>query len=231
MSGTREQRAHRQDGVVKRLLRQFAYRRAADRPLSRLGKFLLGWRYDSYVSPQADVYYADRIRLGRNVQIGPGAMLNFRSGHGGTGTNLEIGDGTKIMPGARLIPQQGAIRIGKNCSVQYGCLLYGVGGLEIGDDTRIAAHTVITPMNHVFTDPQTPIRLQGETARGIKIGRDVWIGSGVKVVDGVEIGDGCVIGAGSVVTKSLPAYSIAVGVPAKVKGVRAASAPAPTDAR
>lgn len=78
----------------------------------------------------------------------------------------------------------------------------------------------MTPMNHVFADPDTPIRLQGETASGIRIGRDVWIGTSVKVLDGVEIGDGCVVGAGSVVTKSLPPYCVAVGVPAKVRAWR-----------
>jgi acetyltransferase-like isoleucine patch superfamily enzyme len=71
-------------------------------------------------------------------------------------------------------------------------------------------------MNHVFADPDRPIRLQGETAKGIRIGRDVWLGNGVRVTDGVEIGDGCVIGAGSVVTRSIPPYSIAVGSPARV---------------
>lgn len=120
------------------------------------------------------------------------------------------------MPDAKLIPQQGYIKIGRDCSIQYGCLLYGVGGLEIGDNTRIAAHTVITPMNHIFSDPNVPIWRQGETAVGIKIGNDVWIGSDVKILDGVEIGDGSVIGAGSIVTKSIPPYSVALGVPAKV---------------
>ena len=48
------------------------------------------------------------------------------------------------------------------------------------------------------------------------IGNDVWIGHGVIVMPGVNIGDGAVIGAGSVVTKDIPPYAIAVGVPAKV---------------
>ncbi len=108
------------------------------------------------------------------------------------------------------------MKIGAYCTIQYGCLLYGVGGLEIGDNTRIAAHTVISPMNHIYSDPNIPIWKQGETAIGIKIGNDVWIGNGAKILDGVTIGDGCVIGAGSVVTKSIPPFSVAVGVPAKV---------------
>lgn len=48
------------------------------------------------------------------------------------------------------------------------------------------------------------------------IHEDVWAGFNVTILDGVEIGRGCTIAAGSVVTKSLPPYCIAGGVPAKV---------------
>lgn len=55
------------------------------------------------------------------------------------------------------------------------------------------------------------------TSKGpIKIGHDVWIGQDSIVLSGVEIGTGAVIGAGAVVTKDIPPYAVAVGVPAKV---------------
>lgn len=202
--------------MLKRIARQFALMLMQDRAASRFRKLVLGLKFDCYVSSKANVYYPSRIQLARDVVISEETMLNYRSGRKGPTPNLIIGAGTKIMPGARLIPQQGYIRIGKNCSIQYGCVLYGVGGLEIGEDTRIAAHTVITPMNHSFADLHAPIWQQPETALGIRIGRDVWIGNGARILDGVQIGDGCVVGAGSVVTKSIPPYSIAVGAPARV---------------
>jgi len=71
-------------------------------------------------------------------------------------------------------------------------------------------------MNHIYKDPKTPIRLQEIRAIGIIIEDDVWLGVGSTVLDGVTIGKGSVIGAGAVVTKDIPPYSIAVGVPAKV---------------
>jgi acetyltransferase-like isoleucine patch superfamily enzyme len=197
-------------------LHQYSYWRVEEHAASHLRKLALGFRYDCYVSPRARVYHCGQIRLAKGVNISDGAMLNFRSGAGNGRVNLVIGRGTQIMPEVKLIPQQGHIHIGENCTIQYGCLLYGVGGLEIGDDTRIAAHTVITPMNHVYSDPLTPIWRQGETAVGIRIGRDVWIGNSVKILDGVVIGDGSVIGAGSIVNRSIPPYSVAVGTPARV---------------
>lgn len=52
------------------------------------------------------------------------------------------------------------------------------------------------------------------------IGSDVWIGGGCTVLEGVTIGDGAVIGAGALVTKSLPPYSVCLGIPAKVVRLR-----------
>ena len=50
----------------------------------------------------------------------------------------------------------------------------------------------------------------------IKIGNHVWIGMDAKILSGVTIGDGAIIAAGAVVTKDVPAYSLAAGCPAKV---------------
>lgn len=55
------------------------------------------------------------------------------------------------------------------------------------------------------------------------IGNDVWIATGAIVLNKANIGDGAIIGAGAVVTKDIPPYAIAVGVPAKVIGYRCSS--------
>lgn len=202
------------------MLRQIAYWFARERPCGRVRLFMLALMNGADIDPRADVYHPQRIVLEEGVRIGPRAIINYRSGRTELPPdrpwNLRIGENTKIMPDAKLIPQQGFIDIGANCTVQYGCVLYGVGGLTIGDHTRIAAGTIIAPMNHTFTDLTRPIWQQPETAEGITIGKDCWIGAGVRITDGVSIGNGCVVGAGSVVTRDIPHYSIAVGVPARV---------------
>lgn len=55
-----------------------------------------------------------------------------------------------------------------------------------------------------------------DTHKDVNIGSDVWVGANCYIKDGVSIGHGAIIGAGSVVTKDIPPYAIAVGVPAKV---------------
>lgn len=129
---------------------------------------------------------------------------------------IKIGKNFDLHPYAVLSTRGGFIDIGDNCSVNEFCVLYGHGGLKIGNGVRIATHTIIIPANHNYSDINKQIRLQGETKEGVEIEDDVWIGARVTILDGVTIGTGCVIGAGSVVTKSIPPYSVAVGVPAEV---------------
>ncbi len=102
---------------------------------------------------------------------------------------------------------------------------------EIGNFCSIGPNFLcgwgIHPLNGVSTNPmfystqkQNGIRLSAEDKvverLPIKIGHDVFIGANVTILDGVKIGDGAVIGAGAVVTKDIPDYAIAVGVPARV---------------
>lgn len=203
--------------TVRKIYHQLCYMLSwKNRPVSTIRKMSLRLKYDCYISMRADVFDADRILLDKGVEIHEHAMLNFNSSQSEYSPNIRIGSYTRVLPYAKIIPQGGVVNIGAYCTIQFGCVLYGVGGLEIGDNTRIAAHTIISPMNHSYLDPDMPIWKQPETSIGIKIGNDVWIGSGVKILDGVVIGDGSVIGAGSVVTKSIPPFSVAVGVPAKV---------------
>jgi virginiamycin A acetyltransferase len=91
-----------------------------------------------------------------------------------------------------------------------------IGMCSIGADTLIASgvHIISGSNQHSFSDLSTPIQQQGGTYTKVTIGKDCWIGNGALVF--ANIGDHSVIGAGSVVTKDIPAYSIAVGNPARV---------------
>ena len=118
----------------------------------------------------------------------------------------------------------GRVRIGRNSTLQSFTILYGHGGVTIGDGVRIAAHCVIIPANHRFEDPLRPIHEQGLSCRGIRVEDDVWIGAGSTILDGVVIGAGSIVAAGSVVNADVAPGSIVGGVPAKTIRARTASA-------
>lgn len=151
------------------------------------------------------------IRVHWGTLIEPGVVLSPQGG----GT-IEIGRDCYLYRGAQLYSMGGRISIGDNCSVNPYTLLYGAGGLTIGDGVRIAASVTIVPANHIYADRNTRIYKQGLDKKGITIEDDVWIGSGARILDGVTIRKGCVIGANSVLTKSTDEYGVYVGVPAKL---------------
>ena len=143
-----------------------------------------------------------------------------------SGGRVLVSEGVTISDGAIIATYGGIIEIGANAYIGPYCVLYGHGGLAIGRNTMIGAHTIIVPANHGMARMDVPMGAQPLTMKGIAIGKDVWIGAGCKVLDGVHIGNGAVIGAGSVVTKDIDAYVIALGVPAKVVGSRQRSSSA-----
>lgn len=108
------------------------------------------------------------------------------------------------------------IHIGQDTFIGPSVCIAGPGDIKIGKDCLIAAQTGIYGNNHNFTDPIKAIKDQGVTRKGIVIEDDCWLGHGVKVLDGITIGRGSVIGAGAVVTKDIPPFSVAVGIPARV---------------
>lgn len=161
--------------------------------------------------------YLKNIHIGAKVSINKHVTLSCHN----KDSYLDIGDGTVIKPYAMLMTYPGGrIRIGKNCSINPFCVLYGHGGLEIGDNVRIATHTVFIPANHNFDSHDMPIAEQGLTKKGIKVGSNVWIGAGCTILDGCEIGDGAVIGAGSVVNKDVLPNTVVAGVPNRFIRVR-----------
>jgi acetyltransferase-like isoleucine patch superfamily enzyme len=107
--------------------------------------------------------------------------------------------------------------LGSYTRIQNNCCLWASPNAEIrvGDNTGLGPGTCVFSSNHQFA-PGTPYHRQPWTEQSVTIGQDVWIGAGCIILPGVEIGDGAVVAAGSVVTKNIPANSIAAGVPARV---------------
>lgn len=150
------------------------------------------------------------IYIHKNSRVSLRAVLDTR-----LGGQIRIGQRTEILPGVQIATYGGDISIGADCSINPLVVIYGHGGVKIGDFVQIATQVTIIPANHIFRDPTTPIAKQGLTTRGITIEDDVWVGSGARILDGVTVGRGSIIGANSVVTKSTDPTGIYVGCPAR----------------
>jgi len=152
--------------------------------------------------------------------------IDVRRGASNRGAgSVALGDGAWIERGVVLHAYGGSIRIGRDAFLGPHTVIYGHGGVEIGDACLIAMHCRILSSNHTVAPVGTDIRSQPDELRPTRLGRDVWLGAGVTVLGGVTIGDGCIVGAGAVVTKDLPAGAIAFGAPAVVRGWRPGAAP------
>lgn len=174
---------------------------------------LLGHYVNILADKGLDVLGSRNIDLSSGVLLGKNVLLDAKSYGNG---HIVIGINSEIHDYSRLMCYGGEISIGENCTVNPFCVLYGHGGLKIGNNTHIATHCVIIPANHKFDQADKLISAQGETREGITIGDDVWIGANCVILDGVSIGNGSVIGAGSVVTRNIPSMSVTAGVPAQV---------------
>ncbi|MEK6936797.1 MAG: acyltransferase [Nanoarchaeota archaeon] len=115
-----------------------------------------------------------------------------------------------------VIKHLGNIEIGNYSEINQFCFINAMGGLKIGDYCQIAPMVSLVTFNYKKDNLPMPYIKQGEEKKSIELGNNVWLGNKVTVVAGVKIGDNSIIGANSVVTKDVPANSIAVGSPATV---------------
>jgi len=167
---------------------------------------------DAYISPRAWIINPERMRLGEGSVVESRARLCAN----GEKAAIIIGDGTTVYPYALLKTNGGVIEIGKFSSINDYCVLNGYAGIHIGNHVHIAASVMIIASEHDYHELGNLSFSSELSGKGIVIKDNVWIGAGAGILDGVTIGEYAVIGMGAVVTKDIPPYSVAVGVPAKV---------------
>jgi UDP-2-acetamido-3-amino-2,3-dideoxy-glucuronate N-acetyltransferase len=136
-----------------------------------------------------------------------------------------IGDGTRLWAFTHVLP---GAKIGNDCNicdfvfiendVVIGDRVTIKSGVQLWDGIRIEDDVFIGP-NVTFTNDKFPRSKQRlERYPVTKIARGASIGANSTILPGITLGEGCMIGAGSVVTKSLPAFAIAYGNPARIQG-------------
>jgi acetyltransferase-like isoleucine patch superfamily enzyme len=179
------------------------------RPLlrRRLGEILaqeqavegLRIRFAARVESGVVLHGPEHLILGRNCLIAKGTILATGDPLNGFGT-LSIGARTYVG--------------------EYNNLRASAGGdVVIGDDCLISQFCTLVGANH-DTSRQVTMSQVPAVGQGVRVGNGVWLGAGAALLPGVTVGDGAVIGANAVVTKSVPAYEIWGGNPARKIGER-----------
>jgi acetyltransferase-like isoleucine patch superfamily enzyme len=179
----------------------------------RLGALGRGCRIESGVSLQ----YPGRIRIGDGTGIGRNVTLRANTDQS---PGIELGKGVSINDAVVINANRGRVTLGDRSWLGPFCLIYGNGGVAIGRNVLVAGHSSINTVSHSAERCDIPVNDQPVVIDPVVIEDDVWIGLNAVVLQGVTIGHGSIVGAGAVVTKSIPPWSIAVGVPAQVIGRR-----------
>lgn len=171
---------------------------------SRIVKFLYR-KYkvkSSYITigEKSNIFPPFRIDGGKNISIGKNTNIReyaWLAAYNLTGTTprLSIGDFSRIGYNSHIICTKSII---------------------IENSVSIANSVYISDNLHTYEDINIPIIQQPISQAGeVLIGEGSWIGEHACII-GAKVGKHCVIGANAVVTRDIPDYSVAVGIPAKV---------------
>jgi acetyltransferase-like isoleucine patch superfamily enzyme len=139
------------------------------------------------------------------IEVGADSMLATRVVYEKSGAELTIGARTFVGLGLMSVAQH--VSIGDDVMVSWGT-------------TIVDHHSHSTRASERINDVQQWIKGRkdwtGVKIAPVRIENRAWLGFNVSVLAGVIIGEGAIIGACSLVTKSVPAWTIAVGNPARV---------------
>ena len=126
-------------------------------------------------------------------------------------TDTEIDHSTAIFPPFH-VNYGKHTKIGRNVFINFDCVFLDLGGITIEDGVFIAPKVSLLSEGH----PLAPENRHSLTVGHIHIKRNAWIGAGATITQGVTIGEDAVVAAGAVVTKDVPARTVAGGIPARI---------------
>lgn len=155
---------------------------------------------------------ADRARLGTGTVVDAGAEVTCREFLAGDGTY--VGPRLRVGAGASM-EERSVVTIGDRCQIAPDVLINPTEPVVIGDEVGISAQVAI--WTHGYHAGH-PVR-DGHAAAfaGVEVASAAWLGFRVTLLPGVRVGEGTIVAATATVTRSLPAWVLAAGVPARVR--------------
>lgn len=160
-----------------------------------------------------------KIHIGDNSFIDDNCMLDAK---GTTNSGITLGQGVFLGRNTILNCKDGDIELRDHVNLGYNCVIFSSGQVVLEDYALLAAFCYIVGGGEYDLEyTGKPIALQPvPSEKGIVLGANCWLGAGVLVLDGSTIGHDSAIGASSLVNGEIPPFSVAVGVPAKVRKTR-----------
>ena len=159
-----------------------------------------------------------KIALGESVVISEYCVLDGRSEK--DVLSLEVGDLSILSNNVMLSCKNGSITVGKDVGLNAQTIIQSTTGnaVTIGDNCVIGQRClVIGGGNYDISNRNDLIRTSPIVDDGgVTVENNVWLGANVSVLGGVTVGQGSVAGTGAVVSRSVPPFSVCLGVPAKV---------------
>lgn len=169
-----------------------------------------------YIAPSATIDHSN-LQIGANIFIGDRVKIveENRGGLVELADSVYLHNDTSIQTG-----DGGSVKIGSDTHIQSRCqFLAAKAPIQIGNGVQIAPNCAFYLSDFDITS-NARLTEQLSPAKGIIIEDGVWIGHGAIVLEGTRIGKGAAIGSGAVVDRDIQEGAIAVGVPARVIGMR-----------
>jgi acetyltransferase-like isoleucine patch superfamily enzyme len=182
--------------------------------MRRLARRILEWYAKIGLRSQTHVNIARSARVSyRRLKLRPN--IHFTVGEGSTigaaisfereGAQVIVGRNSEI--GASHIVCATKVEIGNDVLISWGCTIDDHDSHPIAWSARL---------NDVRDNYQGKKNWTRVVSRPVKIGDKCWIGMHAIILKGVHVGEGAIVAAGAVVTKSVPAWTIVGGNPARV---------------
>lgn len=177
--------------------------------VKRVYKIINQWYVRRFIAPQFDslgsipeiAHPRSLVIFGRNIHLGKYAQIICAS------------DNCVRFTSWPSKQADAEISIGDYCLISPGVRISAAKSIRIGDNCMFAANVTISDSDwHGIYNRIRPFRC----TKPVIIENNVWLGERVIVNKGVTIGENSVVGAGSVVTKNIPANSVAAGNPARI---------------
>jgi len=167
-------------------------------------------KHKNYQSHGSGKFKTEQFKcLGTNVIIENGVLV-FHPEHTCIGDNVYIGHNTILKS-----YYKNEMIIGSHTWIGQNCFIHSAGGIVIGKGVGIGPMVKIISSSHEDGPLSTPVMFNKLIFKKVVLEDGCDIGAGTVILPGIKIGEGAIIGAGSVVTKDIPSFTVAAGVPAR----------------